>query len=72
MAVDATTWPAARCSVEVTRADTGRPVAEAHEEDSLSLHSIDVTGLPVPPEGGYRASVRATENEGLVETATWP
>ena len=69
VAVDATTWPAARCSVEVTRADTGQPVAEAHDKDSLSLHSIDVAGVPAPPEAGYRASVRATEEEGLVETA---
>ncbi len=69
VAVDATTWPAARCTVEVTRADTGEPVAEAHEEDSLSLHSIDVTGLPAPPAAGYRAGVRATEAHGLAETA---
>ena len=69
VAVDATTWPAARCSVTVTRADTGQPVAEAREEDALSLHSIDVTGLPAPPAAGYRANVRATEDEGLVETA---
>ena len=69
VAVDATTWPASRCSVEVIRADTGRPVAEAHREDSLSLHSIDVTGVPAPPAAGYRASVRATEARGLAETA---
>lgn len=69
VAVDATTWPASRCSVTVTRADTGDPVAEAHEEDSLSLHSIDVTGLPAPPAAGYRARVRATEADGLVESA---
>ena len=69
VAVDATTWPASRCSVAVTRADTGEPVAEAAGEESLSLHSIDVTGLPEPPVAGYRARVRATEADGLVQTA---
>ena len=69
VAVDATTWPASRCSVAVLGADTGEAVAEAREEDLLSLHSIGVTGLPAPPAGGYRARVRATEMGGRHETA---
>ena len=69
VAVDATTRPAARCQVTVTRADTGRTVAAAAEAETLSLHSIEVTGLPAPPAAGYRAQVRATEAGGLQATA---
>ena len=69
VAVDATTWPVTRCSVVVTRADTGRTVAATQDEDSLSLHSLEVTGMPAPPAAGYRASIEAIEDEGLAETA---
>ena len=68
VAVDATTWPVTRCSVVVTRADTGRTVADAQDEDSLSLHSLEVTGMPAPPAAGYRATIEAIEDEGLAET----
>ena len=56
VAVDATTWPAARCSVEVTRADTGQPVAEAHEKDSLSL-ALDRRGRRAGAAGGRVSGV---------------
>ena len=69
VAVDATTRPAARCQVTVTRADTGQTAAAAEEAEPLSLHSIEAAGLPAPPAAGYRAQVRATEAGGLQETA---
>lgn len=69
VAVDAVTRPAARCEVTVTRADTGKEVAAAAATELLSLHSIDVTGVPAPPAAGYRARVRATEAGGLQQTA---
>lgn len=66
--VDAVTWPAARCEVAVTRADTGAAVAAAAEEGAGSLHSIGVTGVPAPPAAGYRAQVRAVEAGGRQQT----
>ena len=71
VAVDAVTWPAARCEVAVIRADTGETVAAAEEEGARSLHSIviGVTGVPAPPAAGYRARVRAVEAGGRQETA---
>ena len=69
VAVDGITWPATRCSVAVTRGDTGVTIATAREADCLSLHAISVAPLPAPAPAGYRARIGATEADGRHETA---